>query len=58
LAGEGCRNDFVIFDLLDAPETFSEIFLDQAHAVLLDERKDDALILCLSRLPLNSFDLK
>ncbi|MDY0093305.1 MAG: diaminopimelate epimerase [Candidatus Vecturithrix sp.] len=56
--GEGCRNDFVIFDLLDAPETFSEIFLDQAHAVLLDERKDDALILVPEQVASQQFRLK
>ena len=43
--GEGCHNDFVIFDLLDTPETFSETFLEQAHQILLREHKDDALIL-------------
>lgn len=56
--GEGCRNDFVIFDLLDAPETFSETFLDQAHQILLDERKDDALILLPEQISSQQFRLK
>ena len=56
--GEGCRNDFVIFDLLDEPGMFSEMFLYQAHQILLTERKDDALILVPEQTSSQQFRLK
>ncbi|GAK61431.1 diaminopimelate epimerase [Candidatus Vecturithrix granuli] len=56
--GEGCRNDFVIFDLLDEPETFSETFLNQAHQILMAERRDDALILLPEQVSSQQFRLK
>ncbi len=48
--GEGCQNSFVVFDLLETPENFSEEFLRKAHQILLEEQKDDALILLPERI--------
>lgn len=48
--GEGCQNTFVLFDLLQHPELFSDTFVTYAHECLLTEQRDDALIL----LPMGS----
>ncbi len=43
--GEGCLNTFIIFDLTAVPDIYNEQFLAQAHAQLIKEQVDDALIL-------------
>ena len=43
--GEGCKNAFVLFDLLQSPELLQYEFLESAHRILLCEERDDALIL-------------
>src|SRR5579872_433242 len=42
--GDACQNTFVLFDRLNA-SFLDEAFLQQAHQSLIEEKKDDALIL-------------
>ena len=46
---EACQNTFVLFDCLDAPRLEPD-FLQKAHAILLQEDRDDAMILTDSRV--------
>ena len=43
--GEGCGNTFLIFDCLEATDFALEDVVREAHACLIDEGRDDALIL-------------
>lgn len=43
--GEGCGNTFLIFDFLDNALKVSQNVLMSAHTALLQEKRDDALIL-------------
>lgn len=43
--GEGCGNTFLIFDFLDITGDATQDVFQKAHAALLQEKRDDALIL-------------
>lgn len=45
ILGEGCGNTFLIFDCLDLPHVAIQSIMQKAHAALLKEARDDALIL-------------
>ena len=49
--GEGCANTFIVFDLIESPELFTEHFIQKALQALLDEGCDDALILLPTQEP-------
>lgn len=45
IRGEGCGNTFLIFDCLESSHEAIDIIIKEAHASLLKEQRDDALIL-------------
>lgn len=45
LRGEGCLNTFILFDLINNPALYTEIFIARALQALHAEGADDALIL-------------
>lgn len=49
--GEGCANTFIVFDLIESPELFTEHFIQKALLALLEEGCDDALILLPTQEP-------
>ena len=45
IKGHGCLNTFIVFDLINSPQYYTDNFINHAHRALLEQKCDDALIL-------------